>query len=98
CTSALRAHQVSIGAVSANCASHRCAGALRALAEDGLESFCHMRVAQECMEWRRSARMKHQEPLSSARRADSSRTLRTFIVHHARCAGKVARRAAAKSI
>ncbi|MCI48351.1 hypothetical protein A2U01_0069594, partial [Trifolium medium] len=49
CASALRAYQVSKGAVSANCASRRCAGALRALAEDGLESFCHLRVAQECM-------------------------------------------------
>ncbi|MCI68043.1 hypothetical protein A2U01_0089302, partial [Trifolium medium] len=43
------AHQESQGAISAICASRRCAGVLRAVAEDGLEKLYELRVAQENM-------------------------------------------------
>ncbi|MCI66344.1 hypothetical protein A2U01_0087602, partial [Trifolium medium] len=61
--------------------------------------FCHLRVAQEWMARRASQlerRFRKARPL--ARRATSCGASRTFIVHHARRAEQVARRADAKSI
>ncbi|MCI16710.1 hypothetical protein A2U01_0037854, partial [Trifolium medium] len=75
------------------------ARALRAHQEEPGSSFCHLRVAQECLA-RRAGQLgwSIREPLPSTRRADSYGASRTFIVHHAHCAGWVARRADAKSI
>ncbi|MCI53652.1 hypothetical protein A2U01_0074899, partial [Trifolium medium] len=56
------------------------------------------RCAGEYGAARRSVRRKHQESLPSARCADLYGASRTFIVHHARCAERVVRRAYAKSI